>query len=253
MNIRGLQIAAMAAASLACTPLMAAQHLMKITEVYVGPAGDSDAQFVELQMYTGGQNQVQGHDVVIYNAADTIVGTFTFGAAVDNGASQSYILIATDEAESRFGVTADLAMTPVITPAGGKACFNSFDCVSWGNYGGDSVNPSASGNPFNPGAGLEAGRAAQRDISAGNANQLEAGDDTGDSAADFDFGTSANPTNNAGEVGSDSGAGGGTGDGGSTGGGTPASGSDSGGDSGALHPALLLLLLLGGLGRRRGR
>lgn len=246
------QLAALAAMVFLSTQATAAQHLMKITEIYVGPAGDTNAQFVELQMYTGGQNQVQGHDIVIYDAADTIVGTFTFTSAVANGASQSYILIATDEAETRFGIAADLAMTAVIPAAGGKACFNSFDCVSWGNYGGDATNPSATGNPFNPSAGLEAGRAAQRDISAGNANQLEAGDDTGDSAADFAFGASANPTNNAGMVGTDSASGGGAG-GGTGGGGAPSTDSGSGGGSSALAPFLLLFLALAGLRRRRAR
>ena len=235
----------------ACASASGAQHLMKVTEVFPGTASQPMAQYVELQMYTGGQNQVNGHAVRVYDAADTIVGTYTFTASVPNGASQSHILIATPQAESLFGVTADLAMTADIPLAGGKACFDSFDCVAWGNYGGDASNPSASGSPFNAAGGLQAGRAITRDISAGNAATLENSDDTGDSAADFDFNDAPAPTNNAGSSGALPGSGGGSTGGGSTGGGAsggaPASG---GGDSGALGGLRLSLLLIAGLRRR---
>lgn len=244
-------------------PVLAAQHLMKVVEVYVGPASDSDAQFIELQMWAGGQNQVQGHSVQVLDATDTILGTFTFNNAVANGANQSRILLATAAAESRFGVAADLAMTSVIPLAGGKICFDGFDCVSWGNYTGDATNPSPTGTPFNASGGLSAGEAIVRDISAGDPELLENADDTNDSAADFQAVTSASPTNNAGATGTDSGSGSGgdagAGTGGDTGGG---SGSDSppttgggtsggtGGGGGAWTAALLMLV---GLGRRLRR
>ena len=57
---------------------------------------------------------------------------------------------------------------------------------------------TGTGAPFNPAGGLFGGSSAVRDISGGaSPTLLEAADDTGDSAADFDL---ANPTprNNAG-------------------------------------------------------
>ena len=233
-------------AAVSISQVTAAQHLMKLREVYVGPTDNAASQYIMLQMYTGGQNQVNGHAVQVFDATDTILGTFTFNQSVANGASQSYILLATSAAETQFGVNADLAMSSVIPLAGGKICFDSFDCVVWGNYSGDAINPDSTGTPFNAGAGLQAARAIRRDISAGNASQLEAGDDTGDSAADFAFADPA-PFNNGGTAGEDSytppsgGASAPAGGGGSGGGG--------GGSLGGL--SLLALMLAAAFRRRR--
>jgi hypothetical protein len=178
-------------------PAAATFHLMSIREVYVGPADDASAQYVELQMYSSGQNFVQGHSLTFYGPTGTLLGTVTFAADVPNGANQDYILVATAEAEAKFGIDADLMMTALIDPAGGKVCFEDVDCFSWGNYSGGSTTPSPSGNPFNPAGGLTPDSAALRDISGGsNASQLDAADDTDDSAADFDFAAAPNPTNN---------------------------------------------------------
>lgn len=235
----------------AVAPAEAARHLMKVVEVYVGPASDSDAQYIVLQMYAGGQNQVGGHAVQVYNSTDTIVGNFQFASAVPNGANQSKILLATSAAETRFNVSADLAMTAVIPASGGKICFDSFDCVSWGNYMGDASNPSPTGTPFNASSGLSAGSAIARDISAGNASQLENGDDTNSSAADFAEASTPQPTNNAGTVGSESSSGGSGGSGSGSGGGSggTAMGSTGGGGGGGL--AWLSLLALGVAARLR--
>ena len=73
-------------------------------------------------MYSGGQTLVSGHVVTVYNAAGTPVGTYTFGANVANGAAQDKILIATTEAQTFFGITANLIMTPTVAAAGGKVC-----------------------------------------------------------------------------------------------------------------------------------
>lgn len=235
----------------AAFPALAAQHLMSIREVYVGPASDPSAQYVMLQMYSADQNQVAGHSVRIYNATDTIVGSFTFGTNVANGQNQAFILIATPEAATRFNITPDLSMntTTRLTPAGGKVCFETFDCFSWGNYSGDRTNPAVSGTPFEAAAGLAADRAARRDISAGNSTQLESTDDTGDSAADFDSVANPIPRNNAGSTGTAPGSGD-DGDGG-YGGNTGGSGGGSGyGGGGALSLLSVLILLLGWAHRR---
>lgn len=179
-------------------PAAAEFHLMSIREVYVGPADNANAQYVELQMYTSGQNFVQGHSLTFYGPTGTEAGTVTFPADVANGANQASILIATSEAETKFGVAADLDMTALIDPAGGRICFEDVDCFSWGSYSGEATTPSPSGNPFSPDNGLTPDSAARRGISGGtSASQLDAGDDTDDSAADFDFAASPSPTNNA--------------------------------------------------------
>ena len=184
--------------AVASAPVAATFHLMSIREVYVGPAADPNAQYVELQMYAAGQDEVQGHSLTFYGPTGNLLGTLPFPANVPNGATQSYILVATDQAVTRFGVAADLTMTPLLTPAGGKVCFADVDCFSWGNYTGESIVPSPSGNPFNPAMGLAADSAARRDSTGGtSATMLDANDDTDDSAADFDVAAAPAPTNNS--------------------------------------------------------
>ena len=114
--------AAVALALLGAPPAHAAFHLMKVVEVFPGAPAAPNAQYVVLQMYSGGQTLVSGHVVTVYNAAGMPAGTYTFGANVANGAAQDKILIATTEAQTFFGITANLTMTPTVAAAGGKVC-----------------------------------------------------------------------------------------------------------------------------------
>ena len=194
--------AAVALALLGAPPAHAAFHLMKVVEVFPGAPATPNAQYVVLQMYSGGQTLVSGHVVTVFNAAGTPVGTYTFGANVANGAAQDKILIATTEAQTFFGITANLIMTPTVAAAGGKVCFDSLpmDCVAWGNYSGA---PTGVGTPFNDPAlgGLATGRAAARRLDiAGFPGVLDATDDTDDSANDFRTAL-PRPINNAREIG----------------------------------------------------
>ncbi|HKY35656.1 MAG TPA: hypothetical protein VJN18_06955 [Polyangiaceae bacterium] len=177
----------------------AAFHLMSIVEVFPGTATAPTAQFIELQMYAAGQNLVAGHSITVHDASGTIVGTFSFPGNVSNGANQARVLIATSQAQTTFGVTANLTMTSSIALAGGKVCFDSIDCVSWGNYSGP---PADAGTPFAAGTGLVLGQSMQRrlDISGG-ATTLESTDDTNNSATNFVL-AQPTPTNNAGQNGS---------------------------------------------------
>jgi hypothetical protein len=177
-------------------PAQAVFHLMKVREVFAGTAEQPAAQFVELQMYSAGQSVVTGHDVTVFDAVGDEVGSFTFTQPVDNSDDNAYILVATTEAEATFGVTADLTMTPVIAAAGGKVCFaDDIDCASWGSYSGDK---EGTGTPFNGTTGLVPGQSMERKISGGEeADNLDAGDDTDDSAADFQS-ASPSPTSNTG-------------------------------------------------------
>jgi hypothetical protein len=209
-------------AAVAAVPALAVDHNSRIREVYAGAnTGPSGVQFVELQMAAGGQNLVQGNKLHVYDAAGSLITTSTFSANLANGTNQSSILAATSQAQSFFGVTADLTIPATIPPGGGQVCYEDvdnstmgfIDCVAWGSFLG--VSPSPTGNPFNPAGGIPTGKSIERDISAGSATALETGpgggpggDDTDDSAADFDAifpvgpatttGGSPGPENNAG-------------------------------------------------------
>lgn len=181
-------------------PAVAVFHLSLIREVFAGTAAEPNAHFVEIQMYAGNQNFVLGERVAVYDGAGTEVGSFVFTSNVENGSDQSYILVATPEAEALFGVEADLEMTPVIVRGGGSVCFGNsnppVDCASWGGYSGDD---SQTGTPFNAPVGLVPGQSMERKTSGGeDAERLDAEDDTDDSAADFEA-AAPTPTNNAGE------------------------------------------------------
>ena len=196
-------IAAMFLLAVIAPPAQAVFHLMKVVEVFPGTAAAPDAQYVVIQMYAAGQDLVGGHPLIVYNAAGTAVATFTFANDVPNGASQSKILIATSQAQTFFGVTANLTMSPSLLSAGGKVCFDTIDCVAWGAYTGSAAGV---GTPFNAAGGLQSGRAAIRRLDiAGSASLLDAGDDTNNCATDFIFGLPA-PRNNAGMIGTIPGA-----------------------------------------------
>ena len=183
----------------ASAPALATFHLMKVVEVFPGTAASPSAQYVVIQMYAAGQNFVSGHAITVFNGAGTLTGTFTFPGNLPNGANQAKILIATSQAETFFGLTADLVMSPTILSAGGKVCWaGTLDCVAWGAYTGGTAGV---GTPFNAGTGLVSGRAARRrlDIS-GSASALDSGDDTDNSATDFVLGLPG-PRNNAGVLG----------------------------------------------------
>jgi hypothetical protein len=197
-----LAVGVIAGALWPAPPAQALFHLMKVTEVFGGTASQPAAQFIELQMYADNQRFLATHEVVVFDASGNEAGAFTFTGPVSNGANQSHVLIATTEAEEAFGVTADLAMDASITLSGGKACFRGsdgslIDCASWGTYSGDH---EGSGTPFNAPIGLVADRSMERKTSGGdNKDGLDAGDDTNDSADDFEL-ASPSPTNNAGNA-----------------------------------------------------
>jgi len=176
---------------------LASFHLMKVVEVFPGTEAAPDAQYVVLQMFSGGQSFVAGHSVIVYDASGVEINRFTFAAGVTNGANQDRILIATTVAATFFGVSADLTMTPVLQRAGGRVCFDTIDCVSWGSH---PVVVSA-GAPFSPTVGLIGGVAMGRRLDvAGVATSLEDADDTNQSANDFVL-RAPSPRNNARVVG----------------------------------------------------
>jgi hypothetical protein len=163
-------------------PASATFHEISIREVYPGSAAQPSSEYVELQMWSGGQEQVGGHPLRTYDASGKEIKANPFPTDVPSGANQSTILMATPEAATQFGVTADAAFetTGQLDPAGGAVCWESLDCVSWGGFKGSLPSP-----PGPPAAAIPDGMALRRTIAPGCATALEESDDHNDSAADF--------------------------------------------------------------------
>lgn len=157
-------------------------HLMQIREVYAGSGANPGSEYVELQMWAGGQEFVKGHVVRTYDASGAVTGTDTFPGDVANGSSQSTIVVATPEAEAEVGFVADLGMSTSgrLEPGGGAVCWEALDCVSWGSFSGPLPSPAGT----RAGA-IPDGMALRRSIGAGCPTLLEGNDDHDDSAVDF--------------------------------------------------------------------
>jgi hypothetical protein len=173
-------------------------HLMQVREVYPGSAANPASEYIELQMWSSGQNLVSGHPLHIFDSTGMEIGGVTgFAANVPNGSNQSTILLATPQAVAQFGVAADAQLpgagTGTLDPAGGKVCFDNIDCVSWGSFSGSASQPSASGTPA---PAIPDGSALRRTIAPGCPTLLESVDDTNNSSVDFAVAPPA-PRNNA--------------------------------------------------------
>jgi hypothetical protein len=186
---RGGIFAAAVLVSLAvAAPAHGSFHLMMIREVHTG--GASGGSYVELQMWTAGQNLVKGHPIVVYGTDGTATHTFDLPTNVANGQSQATVLVAGPGYATAFpsGPTPDATDANLNLPAaGGAACFTEGsppDCASWGNFSGAAKLPSATGSPASPG-GVTAGKALHRSIADPCSTLLEPDDDSNDSAADF--------------------------------------------------------------------
>jgi len=159
-------------------------HLIQVREVYLGSALAPESRYVELQMYASGQDLVKGHALRTYDGTGKPIDTSTLSADVPGDASQSTILLASPAAEAEFGVTADfpLASASALSAAGGAACWEGLDCVSWGSFKGSL--PSPAGTPAAAG-GIPPGSALRRTVARGCATSLDTADDSDSSADDF--------------------------------------------------------------------
>lgn len=162
-------------------------HLVKVVEVFAGATTEPTAQYIMLQMYSPGQVLVSGHQVGVFDANGTSLGTFTFSHNLANGANLATMWIATPTAVDLFGINADLTMTPVIPASGGAVCYDVIDCVTWGNFSASGL-PRLPEPPFNPAGGLVLDMAMHRTLSSGGG------------VTDFVFAPPA-PKNNAGDTG----------------------------------------------------
>ena len=187
---RGAQL--LAGALLACLALLvlapsalATFHLIYVSEVHPASTAQPQSSYVELQMYDDEENLVVNHSVTLHDSTGSTVGTFTFpGNLPSPSVNQQTILVGDDGVETAFGVKPDLIDSALNIPAaGGAVCWDSLDCVSWGNFTG-STSPS-SGVPVDP-PGIPDGSSIERRISRGTCvNRLDETDDSNDSDTDF--------------------------------------------------------------------
>jgi hypothetical protein len=164
---------------------LATFHLIYVSEVHPGSTAQPQSSFVELQMYDDDENFLGNHAVTLHNSTGAMIGTFTFPADLPGPSiSQQTILVGDDGVEAAFGVKPDLVASALNIPAsGGAACWESLDCVSWGNFSG-STSPS-SGVPVDA-PGIPDGSSIERRISRGAcANRLDENDDSNDGDTDF--------------------------------------------------------------------
>lgn len=185
---KALSLSAAALVTLVSAQASAAFHVMKVVEVFAGSAAAPNASYVQLQMYSAGQNFVSGHVIHVYDAAgaEVMANKVTFASSVANGADQANILIGTSSVLTSFGVAPDFTLPLNLDKAGGAVCFDAIDCFSWGTFAGAAADGSTS--PF---AALTANKAARRSTTAGTPTLLDAADDTGVNTADF---TAVDPT-----------------------------------------------------------
>jgi hypothetical protein len=163
---------------------------------------DLGGEWVELQMYADGENDVAGKVIRTFNSSDQVVSTYVIGAGpgphpgAPNGQNQRTILISS--LFSPMGVNADF-VAPVndlqMTGQDGAVCymeanFTPIDCVAYGNYMGSlpGVGTPAVATPFES--------TLERSITRGCPTALDPLDDSNDSAADFALSTNP-PRNNA--------------------------------------------------------
>lgn len=172
-------------------PASAAFHLMSVSEVATNPAGPNSA-YVELQMYAPGQEFVSGHTVNFYTATGTLLASFALTANVANGDSQRTILIGDTAAAGSPDFTYDQLSDAIQTYGpGGAACWDTIDCVAWGNFSGTLPSPAGT-----PAPAITDGSSLTRSIAPGCATLLEPADDTNNSAADFAL-AAPSPRNNS--------------------------------------------------------
>jgi MYXO-CTERM domain-containing protein len=159
---------------------------MNVVEVFAGSAAAPNASYVQLQMYSAGQNFVGGHTVHVYDAtgAEILSSKVTFAGNVANGANQANILIGTSSVQAAFGVAPDFTLPANLPKDGGAVCFDALDCFSWGSYA-PLAAPDTSVNPFASFA-VNAGKAARRKIDMGtDPLLLDAADDGNNNQLDW--------------------------------------------------------------------
>ena len=178
-------------------PAQADHHFMLIREYFPGTTANArDDAFIELQMWTAGQNLTNGHHVHVYGPGADTADVYTFGPGVPPNGGDQRTILAGGELVAGADYPEDIGNSS--DPSGGAICFVSeegfgtIDCVEWGS-GNNNVN---AGTPEAP-TGIPDGQSIERSIAPGCASLLEPGDDTNDSATDFALATPSPRPNSA--------------------------------------------------------
>jgi hypothetical protein len=184
----------------------ATYHLNLIRQIHPSTNNPFGGDWIELQMYADGENQVVGKVIRTFFSTGTLDSQYVIGSGpgphpgAPNGQNQRTILIS-----SLFtpvpGVDADFVAPPAnldMTGQDGAVCYTEndpptytpIDCVAYGAFtaGGFPVGTPAVATPFES--------TLERSIAKGCPTALDPADDTNDSAADFALSTNP-PRNNA--------------------------------------------------------
>ena len=177
-------------------------HLNFIRQIHPS-LGILGGEWVELQMYADGENQVAGKVIRTFDPSGNLFSQYVIAPRMDtpnapNGQNQRTILISS--LFTPAGVTADY-VAPVadlqMTGEDGAVCYTNndpptytpIDCVSYGNFTGNlPAGTPAVRTPFES--------TLERGITRGCPTALDPADDTNNSSADFALSTKP-PRNNA--------------------------------------------------------
>jgi hypothetical protein len=127
------RLVVVAAAICSSSTALAADHLMRVSEVMISKSNDTAIQFVELDDPSLESFPSNPYSLAIYNAAGTQQGQPVQFTVLAN--TQRF-LVGTDAADTAFGTTRG-ATLPATLPADGQACFISAGnikimCLAWG-------------------------------------------------------------------------------------------------------------------------
>jgi hypothetical protein len=173
-----------------------------VREVSPGSDGQDDS-YIEVQMYAGYQNFLSnGAGLAICNSTCSSMTTHPSFADVANGNNQNTVVFG-DSGLASGSKDFDVGLNLDTIKAGGAVCYLSepgyHDCMSWGNFSANSTLTGAYGavaDPGTPAPALTSGMALRRSIASGCPTALDAGDDTNNSATDFEAAT-PNPRRNS--------------------------------------------------------
>jgi hypothetical protein len=178
---------------LAAPAARASFHDVDVREVFPGTTASPTADYIVLQSWAPGQNQLHFGTLTVYTAGGT--GTnYSPTGDVTNGANNATALIANSGYSAVFATPVADFTTSVasLDPAGGAVCWNSLsippDCVSWGAYTGGALPDPQSAHfqgSGTSGAILD-GKAIRRKITPGCSTLLENSDDTDNGVNDFE-------------------------------------------------------------------
>src|SRR5574341_2144430 len=93
-------------------PADAAFHLMRVHAVMHAANGNTQIQYVELRMASGGQTLVSGHDLCFFDPSGDPWARFTFPGNVQNGAQGSSILVGSPSMDAIWPHAPDFVFGP---------------------------------------------------------------------------------------------------------------------------------------------